>query len=101
MILVLQSRGKQVHCIRNIFHRQLSVPHTALEVTLLAYKSWEADQGTSIDLNNNSLDGIAEHTSYAYQKALEMLNTRVHLEDLVSKQESTDIERLQEYMVCE
>lgn len=70
-----------------------------MEVTLLAYKSWEAEQGTSIDLNNSSLDGIAANTSSAYQKALEMLNTRVHLEDLVSKQESTDLERLQEYMV--
>ena len=70
-----------------------------MEVTLLAYKSWEAEQGTSIDLNNSSLDGIAANTSSAYQKALEMLNTRVHFEDLVSKQESTDLERLQEYMV--
>uniref|UniRef100_A0A166I0D0 RRM domain-containing protein n=1 Tax=Daucus carota subsp. sativus TaxID=79200 RepID=A0A166I0D0_DAUCS len=94
----IESRGIQVQRIRNIFHRQLSIPHTALEVTLLAYKSWEAEQGTSIDLNNSSLDGIAANTSSAYQKALEMLNTRVHLEDLVSKQESTDLERLQEYM---
>ncbi|KAK1370555.1 Squamous cell carcinoma antigen recognized by T-cells 3 [Heracleum sosnowskyi] len=94
----IESREKQVQHIRNIFHRQLSVPHTALNVTLIAYKSWEAEQGTGIDPNNSSLDGIAAHTSSAYQKALEMLNTRVHLEDLVSKQESTDLERLQEYM---
>lgn len=94
----IESREKQVQLIRNIFHRQLSVPHTALDATLIAYKSWEAEQGTSIDLSNSSLDGIAGHTSSAYRKALEMLNARVHFEDLVSNQESTDLERLQEYM---
>lgn len=71
-----------------------------MDVTLIDYKSWEAEQGTTIDLSNSSLDGIAAHTSSAYRKASEMLNARGHLEDLVSKQELTDLERLQEYMVC-
>lgn len=94
----VESRDKQVQRIRNIFHRQLSVPHGDLRSTLLTYKAWEAEEGTILDANSSSLDGIASHVSSAYQKALEMLNARAHLEEQVSRQEAPDSERLQQYM---
>ncbi|KAI7984224.1 putative low-specificity L-threonine aldolase 1 [Camellia lanceoleosa] len=93
-----RGREKQVQCIRSIFHRQLSVPHSDLRPTPLAYKAWEAEQGNVLDASSSDLDGISAHVASAYQKALEMLNARVHFEEQISKKDIPDMERLQEYM---
>lgn len=94
-----QAKKKQVERIRSIFHRQLSVPHNDLEATLLAYKSWEVEQGNVLDVNSANLDGISSHVASAYQKALGMYNARVQLEEQVSKQDLPDSERLKLFMV--
>ncbi|GMP39582.1 hypothetical protein CsSME_00010359 [Camellia sinensis var. sinensis] len=94
----VEGREKQVQRIRSIFHRQLSVPHSDLRPTLLAYKAWEAEQGNVLDASSSDLDGISAHVASAYQKALEMLNARVHFEEQISKKDIPDMERLQEYM---
>ncbi|CAL5380029.1 unnamed protein product [Camellia sinensis] len=94
----VEGREKQVQRIRSIFHRQLSVPHSDLRPTLLAYKAWEAERGNVLDASSSDLDGISAHVASAYQKALEMLNARVHFEEQISKKDIPDMERLQEYM---
>lgn len=72
----LQSREKQVQRIRNLFHRQLSIPHGDLRSTLLTYKTWEAEHGNTLDVTNSTTDGISPHVASAYQKALDMLTER-------------------------
>ncbi|PSS19003.1 Squamous cell carcinoma antigen recognized by T-cells 3 like [Actinidia chinensis var. chinensis] len=94
----VEAREKQVQRVRNIFHRQLSVPHSDLRSTLVAYKSWETEQGIVPDANSSNLDGISSHIASAYQKALEMLDARVLFEERISRQGVSDMERLQEYM---
>ncbi|KAK3007834.1 hypothetical protein RJ639_014336 [Escallonia herrerae] len=94
----IESREKQVQRIRNIFHRQLSVPLADLKQTLLTYKAWEAEQGTTLDVHSSNLDGISAHVASAYQKALEMFNARANFEERVSKQDLPDSERLQQFM---
>ncbi|XP_052192955.1 uncharacterized protein LOC127801673 isoform X2 [Diospyros lotus] len=94
----VEAREKQVQRIRNIFHRQLSVPHGDSKSTLLAYKSWEVEQRNAVNDNSNDLDGIPSHVASSYKKALEMLNARIHFEEQISKQTVPDVERLQEYM---
>ncbi|KAK6159692.1 hypothetical protein DH2020_003073 [Rehmannia glutinosa] len=91
------AKEKQIQRIRNLFHRQLSVPLADLKSTLLAYKAWEADHGSSIDVNSGELDGLSSHVVSVYQKALEMLNARAHLEEKIS-QKDIDSEKLQEFM---
>ncbi|KAK6159708.1 hypothetical protein DH2020_003089 [Rehmannia glutinosa] len=88
------AKEKQIQRIRNLFHRQLSVPLADLKSTLLAYKAWEADHGSSIDVNSGELDGLSSHVVSVYQKALEMLNARAHLEEKIS-QKDIDSEKLQ------
>ncbi|PSS00319.1 Squamous cell carcinoma antigen recognized by T-cells 3 like [Actinidia chinensis var. chinensis] len=95
----VEAREKQVQRVRNIFHRQLSVTHSDLRSTLVAYKSWEAEQGSVLDVNNSSnLDVISSHIASAYQKALEMLDARILFEERIFRQDVSDMERLQEYM---
>lgn len=77
------------------------MPHNDLEATLLAYKSWEVEQGNVLDVNSANLDGISSHVASAYQKALGMYNARVQLEEQVSKQDLPDSERLKLFMVCD
>ncbi|KAM7481993.1 hypothetical protein LguiB_006576 [Lonicera macranthoides] len=94
----IEAREKQVQRIRNIFHRQLSVPLKDLSTTLLTYKAWEAVQGSTLDINSSSLDGIPSHVVSSYQKALEMLNARAQLEEQISRRDVSDSERLQHFM---
>lgn len=98
-MLILQDKEKQVQRIRGVFHRQLSVPLANLSSTLLAYKSWEVEQGNSLDAGSSDLDGISSNVALAYQKALEMYNARAHLEEQLSRNDIADSEKLQEYMV--
>ncbi|KAL0422191.1 UNVERIFIED_CONTAM: Squamous cell carcinoma antigen recognized by T-cells 3 [Sesamum latifolium] len=91
------AKEKQTQRIRNLFHRQLSVPLADLKSTLLAYKASEADHESSIDVNSEELEGLSSHVVSGYQKALEMLNARSHLEEQISKKE-IDSEKLEEFM---
>lgn len=68
--------------------------------TLLAYKGWEVEQGKTLDTKSSDLDGIPSHVASAYHKALEMYNARIHLEEQISRQDVSDSERLQQFMVC-
>ncbi|KAG6408686.1 hypothetical protein SASPL_131704 [Salvia splendens] len=92
------AKEKQIQRVRNLFHRQLSIPHTDLKSTLAAYQAWEADQGHLSNANNKELDDLPSHVVSVYQKALEMLNDRAHLEENISKS-NTDSEKLQDFML--
>ncbi|XP_042007904.1 squamous cell carcinoma antigen recognized by T-cells 3-like [Salvia splendens] len=91
------AKEKQIQRVRNLFHRQLSIPHTDLKSTLAAYQAWEADQGRLSNANNKELDDLPSHVVSVYQKALEMLYDRAHLEENISKS-NTDSEKLQDFM---
>ncbi|XP_057427546.1 uncharacterized protein LOC130720866 [Lotus japonicus] len=93
-----QAKEKQIQRIRSLFHRQLSVPHAGMNSTLVAYKTWEVEQGNLHDVESNDLVDKYPHVASAYQKALEMYNARVHLEEQVSNPDISDSERLQHYM---
>ncbi|KAH9750299.1 EMBRYO DEFECTIVE 140 [Citrus sinensis] len=95
----LKEKEKQVQRIRSIFHRQLSVPLANSSATLLAYKSWEVEQGAVLDVESSNLDGISSNVALAYQKALEMCNARAHLEEQISRQDLSDSEKFQQYMI--
>lgn len=97
---MLQAKEKQIQRIRSLFHRQLSVPHAGMNSTLVAYKTWEVEQGNLHDVESNDLVDKYPHVASAYQKALEMYNARVLLEEQVSNPDISDSERLQHYMVC-
>ncbi|KAH9750209.1 EMBRYO DEFECTIVE 140 [Citrus sinensis] len=99
LLLVLQEKEKQVLRIRSIFHRQLSVPLANSSATLLAYKSWEVEQGAVLDVESSNLDGISSNVASAYQKALEMCNARAHVEEQISRQDLSDSEKFQQYMI--
>ncbi|XP_060167535.1 uncharacterized protein LOC132598590 isoform X1 [Lycium barbarum] len=92
------SREKQVQRIRNLFHRQLSVPLADLSSTLITYKAWEAEQGAHLDVDSSNLDGLSPHVASSYQKALDMMNARTHLENQISHKVAPESERLQHYM---
>ncbi|XP_034209646.1 squamous cell carcinoma antigen recognized by T-cells 3 isoform X2 [Prunus dulcis] len=94
-----QARDKQIQRIRTIFHRQLSVPHVNMRSTLLDYKAWEVEQGNILNAGSSDLDGISSHVASAYKKALEMYNARVHLEEQICRQDMSDSEKLQHFMV--
>lgn len=96
---VLQAKDKQVQRIRNIFHRQLSIPLVDVESTLRVYKAWEAEQGTSQDAESYDVSKSFPHVASAYEKALDMYNARVNFEQQISRQDLSDTERLQQYMV--
>ncbi|KAL1534950.1 squamous cell carcinoma antigen recognized by T-cells 3-like [Salvia divinorum] len=91
------AKEKQIQRVRNLFHRQLSIPHSDLKSTLVAYKAWEADHGHLSNANSKELDDLPSHVVSVYQKALEMLDSRAHLEENISKN-NTDSEKLQDFM---
>ncbi|KAM3762796.1 hypothetical protein ACB098_01G372800 [Castanea mollissima] len=95
----IQAKEKQNQRIRTLFHRQLSVPLVNMKSTLQAYKAWEVDQGKVLDIESSDLDGISSHVATAYQKALEGYNARVHLEEQISRQDISDSERLQQFVI--
>ncbi|MED6211708.1 hypothetical protein PIB30_076299 [Stylosanthes scabra] len=70
---------------RDLFETALTTAglHVAEE-----YKTWEEKQGSVQDPN----------VLWAYQKALEMYNARVHFEEHVTRLDSPDPERLQHYL---
>lgn len=90
----VEAKDKQIQRIRGVFHRHLSVPLNDMNSTLLAYKSWEADQGNDLDVNSGDLKDVSSHVANAYKKALEMHNARVHLEEQISKPDLPDSERI-------
>ncbi|MCD7458196.1 hypothetical protein HAX54_037515 [Datura stramonium] len=92
------SREKQVQRIRNLFHRQLSVPLVDLCSTLLTYKAWEAEQGAKLAVDSSNLDGLSPHVASSYQKALDMMNARTHFENQISHKVAPESERLQHFM---
>ncbi|XP_050882996.1 uncharacterized protein LOC127086291 isoform X2 [Lathyrus oleraceus] len=92
-----QAKEKQVQQIRSLFHRQLSIPLADMNSTLIAYKSWEVELGNFHDVSIDPIDSYP-HVASAYQKALEMYNARIHLEEQISSQDISDSERLQQYM---
>lgn len=96
---MLQAKEKQIQRIRTIFHRQLSVPLVNMRSTLQAYKAWEMEQGNVLDVESSDLDAISSHVASAYKRALEAYNARVHLEEQISRQDISDAERLQQFMV--
>lgn len=62
--------------------------------SLHAYKVWEVELGSNLDVNSGDLEGISTHVASAYKKALEMYNARVDLEEQISKSGVPDRERL-------
>ncbi|XP_021863531.1 uncharacterized protein [Spinacia oleracea] len=89
-----EGKEKQIQRVRNIFHRQLSVPLADMKSSLLVYKAWEVEHGNDLDANSSDLEGISSHAASAYKKALEMCDARVTLEEQVSKSDVPDTERL-------
>lgn len=96
----MQEKEKQVQRIRSLFHRQLSVPLAGMDSTFMTYKAWEVEHGNLHDDESSGIAGIYPHVASAYQKALDMYNARVHLEEQISSQDISESERLQGYMVC-
>ncbi|XP_011655427.1 squamous cell carcinoma antigen recognized by T-cells 3 isoform X2 [Cucumis sativus] len=96
-----QAKEKQVQLIRSIFHRQLSLPLSNMSSTLEAYKAWEMEvkQECALDTESNYSDGVPTQVATTYQRALDMYNARVQLEDQISKQDLTDTERLHQYII--
>ncbi|KAL9321545.1 hypothetical protein ACSQ67_013384 [Phaseolus vulgaris] len=93
-----QAKEKQVQRIRSLFHRQLSVPLADMSSTLTAYKAWEAEQRNLQDVESVDLVDIYPHVPSSYQKALEMYNARIHLEEYILSPNISDSERIQHYM---
>ncbi|RVX05871.1 Squamous cell carcinoma antigen recognized by T-cells 3 [Vitis vinifera] len=93
-----EAKEKQVQRIRNIFHRQLSVPLANMRSTLLAFKAWEVEQGNVLDVNSSSMDGISSHVASAYEKAMDMYDARAHLEEQIVRQDISDSERHQQFL---
>ncbi|KAF5733143.1 squamous cell carcinoma antigen recognized by T-cells 3 [Tripterygium wilfordii] len=91
-------KEKQVQRIQNIFHRQLSVPLSDLTSTLLAYKSWETEQGNILDVGSNNVDGISSKLALSYQKALEMYNARAYFEEQITAHDTADLGKFQHFM---
>lgn len=94
----IKAKELQVQRIRNIFHRQLSVPLVDLRSTLLAYKAWEVDQGIDLDAKSSEVDGLSSHLASAYQKAMEAYNARAPHEEQISMQNISDTEKIQNFM---
>ncbi|KAI9397073.1 hypothetical protein POPTR_004G229732v4 [Populus trichocarpa] len=94
----IKAKEVQVQRIRNIFHRQLSVPLVNLRSTLLAYKAWEVEQGIVLDAQSSEVDGISSHLASAYQKAMEAYNARAQHEEQISMQNISDTEKIQNFM---
>ncbi|KAM7251890.1 hypothetical protein ACFE04_023773 [Oxalis oulophora] len=95
---IAKEKEKQIQRVRSLFHRQLSIPLTDLRSTLLAYKSWEAEQGTKLDAESSDLDGVPPKAASAYKKALEMYEARDRLEEQISNGDQSDSEKLQKFL---
>ncbi|KAK8584620.1 hypothetical protein V6N13_138577 [Hibiscus sabdariffa] len=94
----IQAKEKQVQRIRSVFHRYLSIPLANLKSTLLAYKTWEVEQGNSLDAESDNVLEISSHVASAFQKAEEMFKARAHLEDQITRRDVSESERFQHYM---
>ncbi|KAF5449935.1 hypothetical protein F2P56_030331 [Juglans regia] len=95
----IQAKEKQIQRIRTIFHRQLSVPLVNMRSTLQAYSAWEMEQRNDLAVESSDLDGVPSHIASAYQRALEGYNARVHLEEQILRQDMSESEKLQQYMI--
>ncbi|KAK1274923.1 Heterogeneous nuclear ribonucleoprotein 1 [Acorus gramineus] len=93
-----EEKAKQIQRIRALFHRQLSVPLADLRSTLLAYKHWEAEQGGIDEIGSGELDGIPPNVASSYQKAMDAYTTRAPYEELISKGNVSNVERIQHFM---
>ncbi|KAL5708217.1 hypothetical protein ACHQM5_019036 [Ranunculus cassubicifolius] len=89
-----EQKEKQLLRIRSIFQRYLSIPLQDLSSGLLAYKSWESEQG---GLPKSDFNGIPSHISSAYEKAMEMFKERATYEEQISRQDAPT-EKLQSFM---
>ncbi|XP_041010995.1 squamous cell carcinoma antigen recognized by T-cells 3-like isoform X2 [Juglans microcarpa x Juglans regia] len=98
-VLDYLAKEKQVQRIRTIFHRQLSVPLVNMRSTLQAYRAWEMEQRNDLGVESSDLDGVPSHIASAYQRALEGYNARVHLEEQILRQDMSESEKLQQYMI--
>ncbi|KAH9627145.1 hypothetical protein KSS87_018385 [Heliosperma pusillum] len=90
----IEGKEKQIQRIRSLYQRQLSVPLADIKSTLIAYKIWEVEQGSDLDVNSDDLNGISPHVASAYKKALEMYSARIDLEEQISRVDVPDAERL-------
>ncbi|KAG9457040.1 hypothetical protein H6P81_001548 [Aristolochia fimbriata] len=95
---MVQEKEKQVQRIRSLFHRQLSVPHSELRSTLLAYKMWETEQGREMEMDSDDMKGVPPHIISLYQKAQQMYNVRDCYEGRLSDQSISDTDRFQQFM---
>ena len=57
------------------------------------------EQGNALDAESDNVDGISSHVASAYQKAEEMYNARAHLEEQITRQDISESEQFQHYMV--
>ncbi|GAB4848566.1 hypothetical protein Ancab_003272 [Ancistrocladus abbreviatus] len=94
----IEAKEKQVQRIRSIFHRQLSVPLVDMSSNLLAYKAWEVEQGNALDVNSTDTTEISSNVASAYQKALEMYNARLNMEEQLCRPDLPESERLSLFM---
>ncbi|CAI0376801.1 unnamed protein product [Linum tenue] len=92
------AKESQVQRVRILFHRQLSVPLVNLESTLLDYKAWEVEQGSTLNAESSDLDGVPTHVVSAYRKAMEIYKARVGLEEQIFKKGISEEEKLQHFM---
>lgn len=92
-----EQKEKQAQRVRSIFHRQLSIPLHDSRSTLLAYKSWEAEQRGIPTSNSNDFNDIPSHVSSAYEKAEQMFKERTPYEEQISMQ-TAPAEKLQSFM---
>ncbi|KAL0873421.1 hypothetical protein Bca101_023126 [Brassica carinata] len=95
----LEERNKQIQRIRSIFHRHLSVPLKDLSSTLTTYKAWELEQGTDLDIGSDDLSKVSPQVAVANKKAQQMYSERAHLEENISKEDLSDTEKFQQFMV--
>ena len=93
-----EEKAKQVQRIRVLFHRQLSVPLADIESTLAAYKSWEAEEGSTKD-KDSQFDDVPPNVLSAYKKASEMYNARKQYEDQLSDTTESETNKLQVFLV--
>ncbi|KAL9246096.1 hypothetical protein vseg_019674 [Gypsophila vaccaria] len=89
-----EGKEKQIQRVRSLFQRQLSVPLADMKSNLLAYKTWEGEQGNDLDVNSDDLSGISPHVASAYKKAMELYTARIDLEEQILKPDVPDSERL-------
>ncbi|CAH2078091.1 unnamed protein product [Thlaspi arvense] len=94
----VEERSKQIQRIRSIFHRHLSVPLENLSATLIAYKAWELEQGTDLDIGSDDLSKVSPQVAVANKKAQQMYSERAHFEGHISKKDLSVTEKFQQFM---